>query len=250
MNREEPRPADRTGGGQLHASSGLRERILNAATDLLAHQGAEALTTRAVAAAAGIQAPTLYRHFGDKSSLMDAVAEYGFSTYLRTKQVQLAGPDPLENLRAGWDRHIDFGLSHPALFALMSGRLRTGAESPAAAAGAEHLRQQISALAVTGRLRVSEDRAADLLRASGRGTLLTLLETPEDRRDLGLSVLAREAVIAAIVTDLPPIRVAGVAGAAVALRALLPDDTDLTMGERTLLSEWLERLARSSYGLR
>lgn len=244
MRHEEQRPVDHTEVDLVHDGTGLRERVLVAATVLLSREGAEALTTRAVAAAAGIQAPTLYRLFGDKSSLMDAVAEHGFLTYLKTKQVRVAGPDPLENLRAGWDLHIDVGLSNPALFSLMSGTLRVGAESPAAAAGLEHLKRQIKALAVIGRLRVSEERAADLVRAAGRGTVLTLLEMPEDRRNLGLSELAREAVIAAIVTDLAAVRAADAVGAAIALRASLPDTLALTIGERGLLTEWLDRLAQ------
>ncbi|WP_293911899.1 TetR/AcrR family transcriptional regulator [Deinococcus sp.] len=245
MSRKEQRPENRTEVNPAHDSTGLRERVLVAATDLLAREGAEALTTRAVAAAASIQAPTLYRLFGDKRNLMDAVAEHGFLTYLKAKQVRVSGPDPVENLRAGWDLHIDFGLSNPALFSMMSGTLRAEAESPAAAAGLEHLKRQIKALAVAGRLRVSENRAADLMRAAGRGTVLTLLEMPEDRRDLGLSELAREAVIAAIVTDLSAVRAAGAVGAAVTLRASLPDAPALTNGERILLTEWLDRLAQS-----
>jgi AcrR family transcriptional regulator len=245
MRQKEQRPADRSEVGLAHDSIGLRERILGAATGLLAREGAEALTTRAVAAAAGIQAPTLYRLFGDKSTLLDAVAEHGFLTYLGEKQRRVSSPDPLENLRAGWDLHIDFGLSHPALFSLMSGTLRAGAESPAAAAGVAHLKRQIRTLAVAGRLRVSEDRAADLMRASGRGTVLTLLEMPEDLRDLGLSALAREAVIAAMVVDQPAVRAAGVVGAATTLRALLPDTPALTDGERVLLYEWLNRIAQA-----
>jgi AcrR family transcriptional regulator len=246
MRQKEQCPEDCIEVDPAQGSNGLRERVLVAATGLLAREGAEALTTRAVAAAAGIQAPTLYRLFGDKSSLMDAVAEHGFLTYLKTKQVRVAGPDPLENLRAGWDLHIDVGLSNPALFSLMSGTLRAGAESPAAAAGLEHLKRQIKALAVVGRLRVSEGQATDLMRAAGRGTVLTLLEMPEDRRDLGLSHLAREAVIAAIVTDRPTVRATGAVGAAIALRASLPDAPILTNGERMLLTEWLDRLAQNS----
>ena len=55
-----------------------RDRILAEAVDLLARGGREALTTRAVAAAAGVQAPTISRLFGDKQGLVDAVAEHGF----------------------------------------------------------------------------------------------------------------------------------------------------------------------------
>jgi len=46
-----------------------RARIVRAATELLATGGRNAVTTRAVSAAAGVQAPTIYRHFGDMQSL-------------------------------------------------------------------------------------------------------------------------------------------------------------------------------------
>ena len=62
-----------------------RERIVEAAAQLLATGGREAVSTRAVSAAAGVQAPTIYRLFGDKQGLLDAVASRGFADYLRTK---------------------------------------------------------------------------------------------------------------------------------------------------------------------
>ena len=62
-----------------------RQRIIEAAADLLAHEGREALTTRAVAAAAGVQPPTIYRLFGDKDGLLDAVIEHGYATFLAAK---------------------------------------------------------------------------------------------------------------------------------------------------------------------
>ncbi len=42
-----------------------RDRILQAAARLLAEGGREAVSTRAVSSAAGVQAPTIYRQFGD-----------------------------------------------------------------------------------------------------------------------------------------------------------------------------------------
>ncbi|AZI43028.1 TetR/AcrR family transcriptional regulator [Deinococcus psychrotolerans] len=223
----------------------MRERILSAALELLAREGESALTTRAVAAAAGIQPPTLYRHFSDKSRLLDAVAEYGFAQYLAEKQVREHGLDLVHNLRRGWDLNVEFGLSHPAVFALMSGNRRAGKPSPAAAAGAQHLKKQMSALALAGRLRISEDRATDLMRAASLGIVLTLLETPEAGRDSGLSVVAREAVLAALLTDASNVESSASAQAVITLRAALPDVTVLSAGEKALMNEWLERLSTS-----
>ena len=61
-----------------------RERIVEAAAALLAQGGREAVSTRAVSAAAGVQAPTIYRIFGDKQGLLDAVASRGFAEYVRS----------------------------------------------------------------------------------------------------------------------------------------------------------------------
>ncbi|MCP9949856.1 TetR/AcrR family transcriptional regulator [Actinomadura madurae] len=221
---------------------GPRDRILAATAKLLAEGGREAVSTRAVSAAAGVQAPTLYRLFGDKQGLLDAVAAEGFAAYLDSKTVQEPTGDPVDVLRAGWDLHIEFGLANPALYLVMY-EPRPGAVPPAALAGIEILAGHIRRIAEAGRLRVTEERAVHLVHAAGSGTTVALIAMPPDRRDLGLSTLAREAVIAAITTDTPAAPTPGPAAAATALRAHLPQTTALTEGEKTLLKEWLTRLA-------
>lgn len=47
-------------------------RLLRAARDVLARDGMAGLTTRAIAAEAGVNEVTLFRHFGSKSALLDA----------------------------------------------------------------------------------------------------------------------------------------------------------------------------------
>ncbi len=225
-----------------------RVRIITSAIDLLSHGGRDAVTTRAVADAAGVQAPTLYRLFGDKQGLLGAVAEHGFMAYLQEKTIREPGQDPVEDLRTGWDLHIEFGLSHPAIYLLMYAEPRPGAKSPAADTSYRLLKEHIRRVAAAGRLRFSEERAADLFHASGCGTVLTLLAQVEEHRDSSLSEIAREAAIAAITTDAPAVESSrfagfGPAAAAVALRAVLPEVDSLSDGERSLLIEWLDRLA-------
>jgi len=224
-----------------------RDRVVAAAMALLARDGGEALTTRAVAAAAGIQAPTLYRLFGDKQGLVDAVAEYGFTTYLRQKRTHGPSADPVQNLRIGWDLHVGFGLTNPAIFAAMYGNSRPGRVSPAAARALAILRERMRSLALAGRLRVDECRAADMMRAAACGVVFILLEAPEAERDPGLSEATREAVIAAITADAPGPERLGLAPVATTLRALLPGADGLTDGERHLLAEWLDRLVQSAH---
>ena len=220
-----------------------RAHIIAAAADLLAREGREALTTRAVAAAAGVQAPTLYRLFGDKEGLLDAVAEFGFAAHLKDKTAHVPGADPLAELRAGWDLHVAFGLANPGVYALMYGDPRPG-ERPSAAVIADRiLDDHIHRLAAAGLLRVSEAQAADLVRAVGRGTVLTLLSMPDTQRDLALSRAACDAVTGAVTRAVPVMEKPTAAAAAVALRALLPEVRCLSDGERQLIAEWLERIA-------
>ena len=217
-----------------------RARIVDAAAHLLAAEGRDAVTTRAVAAAAGVQAPTLYRLFGDKRGLLDAVAEHGFRAYLDRKAVHPAADDPVDALRTGWDLHVDFGLSHPALYALMYGDPRPGDAFPAAVQAGRMLRMHVRRVAEAGRLRIGEGQAVALFHAAACGTVFTLLGLVD--RDPSLSPLAREAALAAITVRTPAVAAPGPVGAAVALRAVLDDVAALTSGEQALMREWLDRV--------
>jgi AcrR family transcriptional regulator len=226
-----------------------REKIVEAAAALLNEGGREAISTRAVGAAAGVQAPTIYRIFGDKQGLLDAVASHGFVSYLAGKTALEPTADPVEDLRRGWDLHVAFGVAHPAVYTLIYGEPRPGVESPAARAAADVLAGQVRRIAAAGRLRVGEERAAQLIHAAGCGMTLTLIALPPAQRDPALSVLARESVIAAVTVSPPAgsgavgAAPAGPAGAAGALRASLPEVTVLSAAERGLLDEWLVRIA-------
>ena len=221
----------------------VRSRIVEAATALIRSGGRDAATTRAVADAAGVQAPTLYRLFGDKRGLLDAAAEHGFAAYVAEKANHKRHPDPVQELRNGWDMHVEFGLANPGLFSIMAGDPQPGHHSPAAAAGLNVLRQRIQNIALAGRLRVSETRALLLLQSVGTGTVLTLLGQPEDLRDLKFSETAREAVIASITNDgITPIK-PGPSAAAATLHAFLDQTSVLTLGERHLMEELLQRIA-------
>ena len=227
----------------LPARRDSRARILRAALKLLANEGREALTTRAVAEAAGVQPPILYRLFGDKQGVLDAATEYGFMAYLSKKRAGASIGDPVEALRSGWDLHIDFGLTNPTLYLLMYADPNPGKKSPAAEASFQRLREHIRRVASAGRLRVNEERAAHLFHAAASGTVLTLLGMPQTERDMTLSSMARETALAAITTEVPIYKRAGSAEAAIALRAVLDDTAPLSEGERALLVEWLGRLA-------
>lgn len=218
-----------------------RSRIIAAAAELIAEGGSDAATTRAIATAAAVQAPTIYRLFGDKRGLLDAVAEDAFSTYVAEKTGRSPDADPVEDLRLGWETHVAFGLANPAVFLLVSATYPSST-SRAATAGLSVLRERVRRVARTGRLRVSEERAVDLIQAMGVGTVLALLGKSAEER-AGLSEAAREVVFAAILDQQSNIAGTEAPGTASALRARLDEVTVLTPGERLLLDELLRRIA-------
>jgi len=234
MREQDPgSPRDRT-----------RAQLVEVAAELLASQGPDAVTTRSVALAAGVQAPTIYRLFGDKSGLLDAVVEHGWASYVASKPPVGADADPVEGLRAGWELHVGFGLANPELFRLMH-TVCTPDGQATAAAGIRMLQARLHRVAQAGRLRVTERRAAGLIHAVGTGVVFTLIDQAEGERDETLADTAWESVCAAILTDASTAAITGPAAAAVTLRAALPGLTALTPAERALLGDWLDRIAGS-----
>lgn len=229
-----------------------RERILRAATELLAEGGREAVSTRAVSAAAGVQAQTIYRHFGDMQGLLDEVARQGYAAYLAAKRAQDEGGDPVAQLRRGWDMHVSFGLANPALYRLLYTEPRPGQQFAVAGEAHQVLLRLVERAAEAGRLRTGVEAAAAAIHSSGMGVTLTLIAAQADGRLAhykGLSDTVREAVLASVLVPGddaagPDPQVHRAAVHAVALKSLMRDGVrSLTSAERTLLGEWLDRIA-------
>ena len=224
----------------------VRARIVDVAARLMQEQGVAAVTTRGVAEAAGVQAPAIYRLFGDKDGLLDAVAEHVMATYVAAKAAVVAAAsvvdlDPLQDLRAGWDTQMEFGLANPALFGLLNDPGRV-LPSPAARSGRQVLEARVHRVALAGRLRVPEQRAVDLIHAAGTGTIQALLSMPVEHRDTTLSANMYDAVLRQILTSAPDPVEQGPIGPAVALRACTSQLEVLSQAERHLLAEWLDRV--------
>lgn len=221
----------------------LAERIVDASLTLLASGGRDALSTRAVCAAAGIQAPTLYRTFGDKQGLLDAVAARGLERYLADKHGLARTDDPVGDLRAGWDLHVAFGLENAAIYILIYGNPDPDRVPRAARQARAILEDLVHRIAVAGRLAVPEAHAVHLIEAAGRGTTLMLLSSSPEDRDPNLSTSVREAVVGFICTERAALGSSSLVSSAVAVLAQLDEARALTPGERGLLVELLERVA-------
>ncbi|MEW2515492.1 TetR/AcrR family transcriptional regulator [Streptomyces sp. NPDC046870] len=236
-----------------------RERILRAAADLLAEGGREAVSTRSVSAAAGVQAQTIYRQFGDMQGLLDEVARRGFASYLAEKQANLASGDAVDQLRHGWDLHVAFGLANPALYRLLYTDPRPGEGATVMGEAYDILVRLVTRVAEAGRLRMSVEAAAAMIHAAGIGVTVTLISASAAGRlaeHEGLSENTRDAVLAALIADEPDTGAAESradrgARHAVALKALLDEEDGrqpFSPGEHHLLTEWLTRLANRPGG--
>ncbi len=222
----------------------LRALLIDTATNLLASSGAEGVTTRSVATAANVQPPTIYRLFGDKDALLDAVAEDAFYKYAITKSTHEAA-DPIDDLRAGWDLHIDFGLANPHLFTIMA-EPRRAAQSSAAGIGKDVLAARIRRIAAAGKLKVSEQLAVDLTQATGIGIIFTLLAKPEQYRDRSLADVAFQTLLEAITTETAPQKETDLIVAANTMHAHVSGlEGVLTLSEMSLFTEWLDRITNT-----
>ena len=214
--------------------------ILEKAAELLAQSVSGEISTRAVCEAAGVTQPVLYRLFGDKDGLLAAVADRVWGEYLEMKRAAEPSSDPLDDLRTGWDNHTAFALRHPHAYRLVFAS--SLATRPAAFAEAMGLLQGIlNRLAEAGRLRVEPAEAARIVMAANSGVALGLILRPESYPEVTASAATRDAVLGALITDAAP----GdpLAAAATTLAAHLGSSETFTPAERSLLAEWLQRLA-------
>ncbi|MDG4825751.1 helix-turn-helix domain containing protein [Asanoa sp. WMMD1127] len=221
-----------------------RARILDAAARLLAEGGRDAVSTRAVSAAAGVQAQTIYRQFGDMAGLFAAVADEAWARYLGQKKAGEHRADPVADLVAGWDLHVEFGLTNPALYKLIYGDPRPGDPSAVSGEGFDLLTGILRRVAAAGRLRLPVEAAAPMVYAASVGATLALIAAQSDGTldaHAGLSRNLRDAVMAAVLTEAAA---GGVASRALALKAALPAVADrFSAAEEVLLTEWLDRIA-------
>ncbi|MBI5258867.1 MAG: TetR/AcrR family transcriptional regulator [Burkholderiales bacterium] len=124
----------------------LRASLLEAAEALLAERGAQGLTLRDVARAAGVSHAAPYHHFGSLNALLAAVAQRGFEALSAAMAEAVAVPDTRERLLRVTLAYVNFALAHPQCFRLMFGpMLASKAEHPelkrAAEAAFDHVLQ-------------------------------------------------------------------------------------------------------------
>ncbi|WP_410574933.1 TetR/AcrR family transcriptional regulator [Amycolatopsis sp. cmx-4-61] len=227
----------------------VRARMLDAAERLLIASDDHDISTRAVCDAIGVAQPILYRLFKDKNGLLYALVQNGFERYVQRKQALESTDDPVADLRAGWDDHMNFALTNGALYRLMFSPALPKVPEPAGRIF-ELLTRALDRCAAIGVLRIPSVDAAQAILSANVGVALSMLSQPGRYADPHLSHRVRDAVFAACLT----LETAGrpVAGNAMTAPALQleaqlqePGMSPLEPEETALLLKWLNRIRTS-----
>ena len=96
-------------------SRSTRQRILLSARRLFDSGGVDGVSLRQVAAQVGVTPMAIYRHFADRSALIDAVVLDGLDRW-RDRLAEVSVEDPLKWLVASGDSFLDFALEEPRRF--------------------------------------------------------------------------------------------------------------------------------------
>ena len=97
----------------------IRGLILDAARELFAAEGVEAVTMRRIAERIEYSPTAIYFHFKDKEALLTELCDHDFREFAQgfARMAEIA--DPVERLRASGYAYIDFGMKNPSHYRLM-----------------------------------------------------------------------------------------------------------------------------------
>lgn len=108
------------------------DAILGTALEILERDGLESLSMRTLAEALEIKAPSLYRHYTDRSALLGAIADEGARLLQDALDHAVTGLDPTRAVRAAASTYLEFAHARPALYALLSTRPQASSGNPKA----------------------------------------------------------------------------------------------------------------------
>lgn len=97
----------------------IRGKILDAARELFAERGYEAVTMRNIAERIEYSATAIYFHFKDKEALLRNLCDEDFGALAKHFQSIARITDPIERLRRIGRAYTGFGLEHPNQYRFM-----------------------------------------------------------------------------------------------------------------------------------
>lgn len=161
----------------------MKDRLLDAAYEILSEEGSAALTTRRVCDAVGITMPTLYHYFSSRDALVRAVHDAAFQRFMTKKRNLKPTDDPLLDLRRSCDLVLDFVQKDKNVTRAVMAR---GLEEPGMfAAGYELLRSRVRRAGLAGTLRVTEHEATAMTWSVVQGLVIMTVASPDPSKPVG-----------------------------------------------------------------
>ncbi len=101
----------------------MRQDILQAAREIIAAEGAGALSIRGIARRIGYSAPALYEYYAGKEAIAEALFIEGFHKLAEAnEQIEQTVADPLARIRDLGMAYRRFAIAHPQEYSLMFSR--------------------------------------------------------------------------------------------------------------------------------
>nr|WP_254868649.1 WHG domain-containing protein [Phaeobacter sp. HF9A] len=120
--------------------------MLETALTLIDQRDGPHFSLRELERVLGVSHASAYRHFADKAALLDALTAEGFARLAscQKEELQKAGPDPMERLKALGVAYIRFALDNKGFFSLMFSE--RGDENPERSSRIRHNEQALATL--------------------------------------------------------------------------------------------------------
>jgi AcrR family transcriptional regulator len=196
----------------------LRDEILDATTELLLETGhAKAVSIRSVAQRVGVTPPSIYLHFADKDTLLDAVcARYFEKLDEEMQRVAAVQPSTVEVLRAQGLAYVRFAMRTPELYRIATmgeGRPGSDVDMTLNSSAFQHLRTTVESLIEEGIYPPGDPTIAALqLLTAAHGVAALLISKPylpwgdvEEFADQALSAACLGHIVLGLVgEDTPP----------------------------------------------
>lgn len=109
-----------TATGAAQEETAVKEKLLNAATDLFTRRGYAATSVREIVAAAGVTKPVLYYHFGSKEGIYRAIMDLTQEAFnVRLEKVRRRGGSAGKKLRSLLEEVFDLFLERLSVVRLI-----------------------------------------------------------------------------------------------------------------------------------
>ncbi|MEA5456375.1 TetR/AcrR family transcriptional regulator [Sinomonas sp. JGH33] len=111
------------GPARTGRTAATKQRLFEAAMELIGQRGADGVTVDEIAAAAGVAKGTVYYNFGSKNELVEQLLRHGMSLLMERLSNGGASPssDPLDDVRGEIERALGFIAEYPAFVRLWLG---------------------------------------------------------------------------------------------------------------------------------